>query len=249
MRPVFFLSDFGLEDPYAGIVRAVIHAQAPAAPQFDLAHDLPPGDLRRAAYALFEAAPYLPEGSVVLAVVDPGVGSRRRAVAVRTKRLFFVAPDNGILTLALAEDPALGVRVLRVPKGASATFHGRDVFAPAAARLAKGVAFERLGEAADPTSLVRLPVALGPGPEGEILTFDRFGNAITTLKTAPPPGAELLVAGRALPCRRTFADVAPGEPLCYLGSAGLVEIAVREGSAKDALGLKTGLPVRLSKPA
>jgi len=249
MRPVFFLSDFGSEDPYAGVVRAVIHARAPGVPLFDLAHDLPPGDLRRAAYALFEAAPYLPEGAVVLAVVDPGVGSRRRAVAVRTKRLFFVAPDNGLLTLVLSEDPALAARELPTPPGASRTFHGRDLFAPAAARLAKGVPFERLGPALDPAQLTRLPLTLTKGPKGEILTFDRFGNAITTLKGPPPQKSVLLVQDRQLPCLGTFADVAPGEPLCYTGSAGLLEIAVREGSAREALGLKTGLPVRLLTPA
>ena len=249
MRPVFFLSDFGGEDPYAGVVRAVIHARAPGARQFDLAHDLPPGDLRRAAYALFEAAPYLPEGAVVLAVVDPGVGSGRRAVAVRTRRLFFVAPDNGILTLALAEDPPLFARTLATPPGASRTFHGRDVFAPAAAALAKGVPLERLGEPLKPEALVRLPLALGPGPEGEILTFDRFGNAITTLKGPPPPGARLSVGEHRLPCLSTFADVAPGEPLCYTGSAGLLELAVRDGSAREVLRLRTGLRVRLLTPA
>ncbi len=249
MRPVFFLSDFGSEDPYAGVVRAVIHARAPGAPQFDLAHDLPPGDLRRAAYALFEAAPYLPEGAVVLAVVDPGVGSGRRAVAVRTRRLLFVAPDNGILTLALAEDPPLAARVLPVPENASRTFHGRDVFAPAAAALAKGLPLERLGEPLEPGALVRLPLALTPGPDGEILTFDRFGNAITTIQGPPPPGARLLIGERELPCLSTFSDAAPGEALCYTGSAGLLEIAVREGSAKDRLKLRTGLRVRLSGPA
>ncbi len=245
MRPVFFLSDFGAEDPYAGVVRAVILARAPGAPVVDLAHDLPPGDLRRAAYALFQAAPYLPPGAVVLAVVDPGVGSARRAVAVSAGRLFFVAPDNGLLTLALAEAAPREAVLLPVPPGASATFHGRDVFAPAAAALAKGVPLSRLGAPLDPAALVRLPLALGPGPEGEILTFDRFGNAITTLRGPAPPGGRLEVAGHELPCRRTFAEVAPGEALCYLGSAGLLEVAVREGSARDALGLKAGLRVRL----
>jgi len=249
MPPVFFLSDFGNADPYAGVVRAVVHARAPAAPLFDLAHDLPPGDLRRAAYALYAAAPYLPEGAVVLAVVDPGVGSDRRAVAVATQRLYYVAPDNGLLTLALAEDPPRQAVTLPVPPGASATFHGRDVFAPAAADLARGVPLAQLGAALDPETLVRLPVGLTPGPEGEVLTFDRFGNAITTLKGPVPEGARLLIAGRALPCHRTFADVAPGEALCYPGSAGLLEVAVRDGSARRALNLQTGLPVRLLAPA
>ncbi len=249
MPPVFFLSDFGNADPYAGVVRAVLHARAPGAALLDLAHDLPPGDLRRGAHALYAAAPYLPPGAVVLAVVDPGVGSRRRAVAVATGRLLYVAPDNGLLTLVLAEDPPRAAVALPVPPGASATFHGRDVFAPAAAALAAGAGLAELGDPLDPSGLVRLPLALGPGPEGEVLTFDRFGNAITTLRGPAPPGAALEIAGRRLACRTTFADVAPGEPLCYLGSSGLLEVAVRDGSAREALGLRAGLPVRLATPA
>lgn len=255
MRPVFFLSDFGLEDPYVGVVKAVLRERAPGVKAVDLAHDLPPQDLRRAVYALFEAVPYLPEGAVVLAVVDPGVGTSRRAVAVWGRR-WYVGPDNGLFSLAWLLDPPrrafLLERVLPPsPQGAlpgwrpgEATFHGRDRFAPAAAHLALGLSPEALGLEVPLEGLKRLPLALTPGPEGEVLTFDRFGNAITTLLQAPL-GGSVEVAGRRLPIRRTFGEVAAGEALAYLGSAGLLEIAVNGGSAREALGLREGMPVRL----
>ncbi|MFC0594832.1 S-adenosyl-l-methionine hydroxide adenosyltransferase family protein [Thermus composti] len=257
MRPVFFLSDFGLEDPYVGVVKAVLGQKAPGTKVVDLAHALPPQDLRRAAYALFEAVPYLPEESVVLAVVDPGVGTGRRAIAAWGKR-FYVGPDNGLFTLAWLLDPPQRAFLLeRVappgPQGigplpgwrpGEATFHGRDRFAPAAAHLALGLPPEALGPEIPPQDLVRLSLRLSPGPEGEILTFDRFGNAITTLLEAPLGGV-VAVAGREVPIRRTFGEVGVGEAVAYRGSAGLLEIALNQGNAREALGLKEGLPVRL----
>ncbi|MFD3005946.1 SAM hydrolase/SAM-dependent halogenase family protein [Thermus tengchongensis] len=257
MRPVFFLSDFGLEDPYVGVVKAVLWEKAPGVPVLDLAHALPPQDLRRAAYALFEALPYLPEGAVVLAVVDPGVGTRRRAIAAIGRRLY-VGPDNGLFTLAWLLDPPQRAFLLEkvrppAPQGVQTlggwapgghTFHGRDLFAPAAAHLALGLPAGELGPEVPVGSLLRLPLRLSPGPEGEVLTFDRFGNAITTLLQAPL-GAWVEVGGRRVPVRRTFGEVGEGEAVAYLGSAGLLEVAVNRGSAKEALGLKEGMPVRL----
>jgi len=257
MRPIFFLSDFGLEDPYAGVVRAVLEERAPGARVADLAHALPPGDLRRAAYALFEAVPYLPEGAVVLAVVDPGVGTGRRAIAALGRR-WYVGPDNGLFSLAWLLDPPKRAFLLEGvapprPKGVEPlpgwhpgahTFHGRDRFAPAAAHLALGLPPEALGPEVSPKGLLRLPLALSPGPWGEVLTFDRFGNAITTLLAAPL-GGWVEVAGRRVRVLRTFGEAAEGEALAYLGSAGLLEVAVNRGNAREALGLREGMPVRL----
>jgi S-adenosylmethionine hydrolase len=257
MRPVYFLSDFGLEDPYAGIVQAVLEARAPGVRVVHLAHGLPPGDLRRAAYALFEALPYLPPGTVLLAVVDPGVGTGRRAVAAWGKRLY-VGPDNGLFTLAWLLDPPQRAFLLKTlspprPEGVNPlpgwqpgghTFHGRDLFAPAAAHLALGLPPEGLGPEVPVEDLVRLPLKLSPGPTGEVLTFDRFGNAITTLLSAPL-GGWVEVAGKRLRVLRTFGEARKGEALAYLGSAGLLEIAVNRGSAREALGLREGMPVRL----
>ncbi|TBH20487.1 SAM hydrolase/SAM-dependent halogenase family protein [Thermus thermamylovorans] len=257
MRPVFFLSDFGLEDPYAGVVKAVLGQRAPGVPVRDLAHLLPPQDLRRAAFALFQALPYLPEGAVVLGVVDPGVGTARRAIAALGRR-FYVGPDNGLFTLAWLLDPPRRAFLLeRVappdPQGVLPppgwtpghhTFHGRDLFAPAAARLALGLPPEGLGPEVPVEGLARLPLRLGPGPEGEILTFDRFGNAVTTLLRAPL-GGWVGVGERRIPIRRTFGEVGEGEAVAYLGSAGLLEVGVNRGNAREALGLEEGMPVRL----
>lgn len=260
MRPVFFLSDFGLEDPYVGVVKAVLWERAPGVSILDLAHALPPQDLRRAAYALFEALPYLPEGAVVLAVVDPGVGTRRRAIAATAKR-FYVGPDNGLFTLAwLLDPPTRAYEITRIPpprfRGIQPppawapgghTFHGRDLFAPAAGHLALGLPPEGLGPEVPVRELSRLPLVLTPGPKGEILTFDRFGNAITTLLKTPP-GGWVETAGKRIPIRKTFGEVEEGEALAYLGSAGLLEIAINRGSAKEALGLSGGMPVVIVPP-
>ncbi|WP_038055099.1 SAM hydrolase/SAM-dependent halogenase family protein [Thermus amyloliquefaciens] len=257
MRPVFFLSDFGLEDPYVGVVKAVLWARAPGVPVLDLAHGLPPQDLRRAAYALFEALPYLPEGAVVLAVVDPGVGTSRRAIAALGRR-FYVGPDNGLFTLAWLLDPPMRaheIAFISPPRPAGIlpppgwapgghTFHGRDLFAPAAAHLALGLPLEGLGPQLPPEGLRRLPLSLSQGPEGEVLTFDRFGNAITTLLRAPV-GGWVEVGGRRVAIRHTFGEVGMGEAVAYLGSAGLLEVAVNRGSARETLGLEEGMPVRL----
>ena len=244
MRPVFFLSDFGLEDPYAGEVRGVIARLAPGAPVHDLGHDLPPQNLKKAAWSLFAAVPWLPEGAVVLAVVDPGVGTERRALAVRGRRLFYVLPDNGLLTLAAERDPLEAAVALPLSETDSATFHGRDVFAPAAARLAAGAGLQELGTPLAVDELLRLPLGLGE-EAGEVLTFDRFGNAITTVKNPARPPRAVRVGRHTLPFVRTFADVPPGKPLAFAGSSGLVEVAVNRGSARALLGLEGGEAVGL----
>lgn len=246
---IFFLSDFGVEDAYVGIVKAVIAGLAPGVPVVDLAHVLPPQDLRRAAYQLFEAVPYLPPGSLVLAVVDPGVGSERRAVVVEGERCRYVAPDNGLLSLAFEHDPPRRAFALEEPKyrlpSPRHTFHGRDVFGPAAAHLAQGVAPEAFGSEVPLDALVRLPVALVQGERGEVLTFDRFGNAITTVREPAGAWSGVDVAGRRVPAATHYAAVPPGEPLALVGSAGLVEVSIRDGSARDVLGLTEGDPIQV----
>jgi S-adenosyl-L-methionine hydrolase (adenosine-forming) len=248
-RPIFFLSDFGTEDAYVGVVEAVMASIAPAARVVHLAHGVPPQDLRRGAYQLFQAVPYLPGASVVLAVVDPGVGSERRAVAVTGERHLYVAPDNGLLTLAFAVDPPTSaVRIdnatYRLPS-AGQTFHGRDVFGPAAACLSQGLDPAQLGPAVPLDDLVRLPLALAERDAGEVLTFDRFGNAITTLRTPPDAWAGVRVGERQIPRAGCYASVPVGAPLSLGGSAGLVEIAVRDGNARAQLGLAEAQAVQI----
>lgn len=246
---IFFLSDFGVEDVYVGVVKAVIAQIAPEARVVDLAHALPPQDLRRGAYQLFQAAPYLPEGSVVLAVVDPGVGSERRAVVVEAERCRYVAPDNGLCTLAFERDRPRRAFALDNPAYQLArvdrTFHGRDVFGPAAAHLWRGAEPHTFGPEVAVDELVRLPVRLTDGDDGEVLTFDRFGNAVTTLRAPEGPWSAALVAGRRVPAASHYGAVATGEPLALVGSAGLVEVSVRDGSAQAHLGLTSGAPVRI----
>jgi len=242
---VYFLSDFGNRDVYAGVVRALVERQSRLV---DLAHDLPPGDVAHASFQLYAAAPHLEPGAVVLAVVDPGVGGSRRALAVRGRKLWYVVPDNGLLSLVREFDPPLRAWALepeRYTAGPpSYTFHGRDVFGPAAALLASGFPAAGLGREIDPASIVYHGPKTTGGAVGEVLTFDRFGNAITNLRPESPPRA--VVAGsKKIPVARAFSDVPPGEALAYIGSSGLLEIAVNRGSAREALGLREGDRVRL----
>lgn len=184
---ISLLTDFGTTDAYVGTMKAVILARTPAARLVDLCHEVPPQDVSRAAFLLYTATPYFPPGTVHLAVVDPGVGSGRRPVALATERAFFVGPDNGLFTYATARDPVIAAVELREADyrlaDVSYTFHGRDVFAPAAAHLAAG---GRLSDLGPPVSdLVRLPPfpleVAGSTIRGEVLHTDRFGNAITSI--------------------------------------------------------------------
>ncbi len=246
MREVFFLSDFGLADPYAAVVKAVMRQIAVGVVIHDLAHNLPPGDLHRASYILYESVPYLPKHSVVLAVVDPGVGSSRRAILVIGERLCYVAPDNGLLTLAYLQDPPRKAYQLENPAyhlpRKSTTFHGRDVFGPVAAHLAAGVEPHRFGPELPVSELTRLPIHLNFGSQGEILTFDRFGNAITTLLATPGQlrGKMVRIRYHRIPVATHYAEVPVGAVLAYIGSAGLLEVAVHLGNAREQLGLKQG---------
>ena len=249
---VALTTDFGLEDPFVGIMKGVILGICPRARLVDVTHGIPPQDVLSGCLALEAAAPFFPEGTVHLAVVDPGVGTRRPAVAVRTARGLFVAPDNGLLTF-LSEAQVEEVRRIENPDlwlhPVSRTFHGRDVFAPVAAHLAAGVPLDRVGPPARGIHRVPVPHALRAGDAvlGEILAFDRFGNALTNIRRGDvgfEPGA-LEVAGRRVPVLGVYAEAPPGEPLALWGSTGRLEVSVREGSARRALGLKRGDPVRV----
>jgi S-adenosylmethionine hydrolase len=251
---IVFSSDFG-PGPYPGICRGVIKRIAPACEILDLSHDLPAFQPRAAALWLAAAAPYLP-AAVHLAIVDPGVGGPRRPIVVRCGRGdLLVGPDNGLLSLAWAElggaDAAWRLenaawRLMPV----SATFHGRDVFAPAAAHLALGEPPEAAGPSLAPASLVRVdPPAprIGRGRvEAEVLLVDPFGSALLGVRAADAegaglrPGRAVRVAGQPARCVTTFAEAAPAG-LCLLAdSSGWLLLAVREGSACDALGLRVG---------
>jgi S-adenosyl-L-methionine hydrolase (adenosine-forming) len=243
---ITLLTDFGTADGYVAELKGALLRRVPTAVLVDVAHDLAPGDVAAAGYVLGRTWGAFPDGTVHLAVVDPGVGTPRRALAAVVGGHRFVAPDNGLLTPVL-EGRASEIVALEVPPGASPTFHGRDVFAPAAARLAAGEPLGALGHAVlDPVRLV--PASLerrGGDLLGAVVHVDRFGTLVTNLPEGRvAPGAPVRIGVYDLVLRRTFGDVAPGDPVAYVGSGGTIEIAVRGQRADAALGLTRGAEVR-----
>ncbi len=254
--PLFTLTtDFGAGSGYPAQMKGVLLAAAPDARIVDLSHDVPRHDLVAGALLLEACVPWFARGAIHLAVVDPGVGTARRALCVvDPEGRRFVAPDNGLLTPFLgpgtrtfALAPAPGGAL---PPPRSATFHGRDLFAPAALLLAEGEDPADLGPPVDDP--VRLPwphAEARPGEvRGETLTADPFGNLVTSIRASDLAGAEVARAeadGRPARWVRTFGDGRQGELLALMGSGGRVEIAVREGSAAALLGGSRGAPVRL----
>ncbi|GAB4359854.1 MAG: SAM-dependent chlorinase/fluorinase [Gammaproteobacteria bacterium] len=239
---ILLFTDFGLAGPYQGQVKAVLHRNAPSAPVIDLFADAPFGNARAGAYLLAAYSREFPGGSVFLCVVDPGVGSDRRAVIVRADGRWFVGPDNGLLHAVVRQ---AGVRdaweITWRPERLSSSFHGRDLFAPVAADLARGH-FPEGTRAIDPEEITRD----WPDDLLEVVYLDHFGNAITGVRAGSvSDGVRLEVAGRMLSWGRTFSEVALGEAFWYENANGLVEIAVNQGSAASLLDLQVGTPIRL----
>jgi hypothetical protein len=249
MRPIVtLLTDFGTADGYVAELKGVLVSQAPGVTLVDATHDVPAHDVESGRLALARYWRRFPPGTVHLAVVDPGVGGGRAALAVESDGRFLVGPDNGVLSPALLAAGARAV-ALPVPPRAAPTFHGRDVFAPAAARLATGEPLDSLGAPAEEPIVRRTPEARrlpDGGIEGCVIAIDRFGNAVTNLLSFG--GGAIEVDGRPVQVRRVYEDVAPGAALALVGSNGLLEIAVREGSAAARLGLTRGARVVL-RPA
>lgn len=249
-RPLItLLTDFGTADSYVAEVKAALLRAAPQATLVDLTHAVPPGDLRAAAYLLGRTWHRFPEGTVHLAVVDPGVGTPRAALAFGAAGHWFVGPDNGLFTPVL-RDAAVEIVTLAIPPTAAPTFHGRDLFAPAAAALASGTALQALGQPylGIPHRLsYRDPHYEGKSVVGEVVYVDRFGTLVTNLTPEMVPDyAVIEIEGLDIgPLRRTFGDVPTGGVLAYLGSGGQVEIAVRDGSAARRLGMGVGGRIRV----
>lgn len=242
---VTLLTDFGTADGYVGEMKGVLLSGMPGATLVDISHDVPPQDVDAARLAVARYWRRFPAGTVHLVVVDPGVGGSRAALAVESEGRFLVGPDNGVLSPALLHAAARCVKLV-VPAGAAPTFHGRDVFAPAAAALARGVSLESLGERWTTPVVRRTPEAVRSDDgsiAGVVITVDHFGNAITNLVSWR--GGAVEVAGRRLPIVRTYADVETGSAAALTGSSGLVEIVVRDGSAAARLGLTRGSEVVL----
>jgi S-adenosylmethionine hydrolase len=264
-------TDFGTADGYVGTMKGVILGIVPNARLVDISHEIAPQNLRQAAYVLYTAYPFFPPHTVHLVVVDPGVGSARRPVALRTPAGDFVAPDNGVLSYVMAREPVEALVELSDPRyrlpQVSHTFHGRDIFAPAAAHLASGVPIGALGPlVSDPVAFPPPRLEISPaGIIGEVLHADHFGNVITSIGSLTwsdddlsfepafgdegsgervhfrAGGAVVVVAGQEIAgVHRTYAEAATGEALALVGSEGHLEVAVREGSAARSLGLRPG---------
>ncbi len=244
MALITLLTDFGLSDSYVAEVKGVLLSRAPGATLIDVTHQVSPGDVRAGQYLLERAWRRFPPGTVHFAVVDPGVGTARRALAASAGGHWFVAPDNGLLSFL--DRPRLVS--IPIPTGAAPTFHGRDVFAPAAAALASGKRLEDLGPPVTDAYISPLPPPHHDGTAvmGEVLYVDRFGTLISNIPGPDvEPGVRIRVAGTDVGAlRRTFGDVERGTLVAFVGSGGTVEVAVRDGSAARLLGVGVGAEVR-----
>jgi S-adenosyl-L-methionine hydrolase (adenosine-forming) len=251
-RLLTLLSDFGLAEGYVGAMKGAILTREPALALVDLTHAIAPGDIDAASVALAQAAPHFPAGTVHLAVVDPGVGSERQALACRIGSHFYVAPDNGLLSGVLELAPVEAARAIAdprfAPRDASPVFHGRDIFGPAAAHLAVGGPLEALGPALDPQKLVRRSL---PAPEragdawiARVRHVDRFGNLITNLALpAETSAGSARVGPHRIAFARTYSAVVPGALLALRGSSGQLEIARNGASAAEELRIGRGAVV------
>jgi S-adenosylmethionine hydrolase len=239
---IFLFTDFGTADIYVGQVKAVLLREAPGVPVIDLLHEAPVQNARASAHLLAALSARVPPASVVLAVVDPGVGSERDAVVVRAGDTWFVGPDNGLLSVVAARAPRIEVsRIVWRPEELSPSFHGRDLFAPVAGWLACGEP-----DAAHLEPKASLDVNFGGGDLHEVIYLDHYGNAMTGIRAdAAHRDVRLRVMGRVVTAARVFSDVAEGELFWYPNSIGLVEIAANRASAAAKLRLDIGERVAL----
>ncbi|MCU0496809.1 MAG: SAM-dependent chlorinase/fluorinase [Anaerolineae bacterium] len=271
---IALLTDFGIEDIYIGVMKGVIHGLHPGAHTVDLTHGIEPQNVRQAAFALLNAYRYFPKGTVFLVVVDPGVGSTRRPIAVKAGDYYFVAPDNGVLSYALAElgETSEAIEIQVSDDGVSKTFHGRDVFAPTAARLLKGDALTSLGTSITHLFTLPQPPLYIDGKQviGEIVHIDRFGNLITNIGKLRWIGGERLTLSPSfghheaalhvfaetsvitvndhtiLGIRHTYSEAERGGLLSLIGSSAYLEISMNQGNAQKRLDVMIGDRVELT---
>jgi len=268
-KHIAIITDFGMDDTYLGMMKAAIAGISPDARIIDLTHAIPPGDVQQAAFEAWRLRSYLPPETILLAVVDPGVGTKRRAIALKLPGLYCVGPDNGLFSFLLYSTNKYKAAELVNPhyqlQTISHTFHGRDIFAPAAAYLAQDIPLEDFGPISQ--ELVRLPDPLlkdlGAGSiQGEIMQSDHFGNLISSIgrfdntddglslkpwipsfpaRTLSAQEYEVLLPqGNVVPLGRTFGDAQKGEALAYIGSSSLLEIAINGGDAAKTLNITPG---------
>ena len=236
MRPVVTVTtDFGSGSPYVAALKGIVLGYCPEAALIDVSHEVPAFDVVAGAFILFAGTRHFPAGTVHLAVVDPGVGTSRLRVAVQAGGQFYVGPDNGLLSLAVKELGLVSAVSLPLPSDASATFEGRDVFAPAAAAIACGSSLSSLG-----SPLLDLTVVdMSP----RVLWVDAFGNLVTNVK---PPARPIQIHEHVVAAvAPTYGDAMPREPFVYVGSMGYLEVGVREDRADRMLGASAGMPVQV----
>jgi S-adenosyl-L-methionine hydrolase (adenosine-forming) len=252
---ITLITDFGLQDGYAGMMKGVIANVNPSANVIDISHNIEPQNVFQAAYVLNISYTYFPKGTIHVVVVDPGVGSDRRIICLKTKDYLFLAPDNGVLSFIVANEEFPSIREvtngeLFLPE-VSNTFHGRDIFAPVAAHLSKGVSHKDLGKRTDKINEINLPKPIrSPGGvlTAEIIYVDGFGNLITNINREiidrmkiRPEGLVITMGRKRINgiCK-SYTDVGANEALAIFGSSGYLEISVNRGSARDVLNLKKG---------
>ena len=257
MPVITLLTDFGTQDEYVGVMKGVILTIHPSAIIIDITHHIAAQDIVQAAYILKSAYPYFPKGTIHVAITDPGVGSARAILAADINNYIFLAPDNGILSL-LAEDARKIVRVENfrycLPT-ISRTFHGRDIFAPIAAHLSKGLAIGSLGSEVSPHAIKQLSLPMsrisGDGITGEIIMTDRFGNMMSNIRAEDldsfaDQNIEIIFKNKIVNgLSHSYSDVNPGKALAVIGSRGYVEIAVNCGNAAEYFDARSGEPVQI----
>jgi S-adenosylmethionine hydrolase len=258
---VTLLTDFGDADAYVAAVKGALLSASRIAHIVDITHEAPSHDIAAAAWLLRAAYRYFPAGTVHVAVVDPGVGGPRRPIAARAGDWYFVGPDNGVFTWPLRHESPVEAVLLEARRymrpDISSTFHGRDIFAPVAAHLAAGVPLGRLGPRFDDPVLLDLPTPVIKDDviTGEVAHVDRFGNLITNIdagrldKWLADGDARIELCGESAPLAHTYSDAAAGALVALIDSSGMLEVAVREGSAAARLGAARGTPVRVTRAA
>jgi S-adenosylmethionine hydrolase len=261
-RCITLLTDFGLLDAYVGVMKGVVASISPSTTVIDLCHNIEAQDVRAAAFLLASSFAYFPPGTIHVVVVDPTVGSKRRALCVQSGPYFFIGPDNGALSLASYRAGRPKIYALEnreyFLETQSRTFHGRDIFAPVAAHLSKGVPIDSFGPKVRSMKRMRFPVPVtlrGPSLKGEVVLVDRFGNLITNIdqsaisKVFPQLDKHRLTIicneHRIFGLSETYSDVASGVACALFGSYNFMEIAVREGNASATLGIKRGEKVMI----
>ncbi|ACK71055.1 protein of unknown function DUF62 [Gloeothece citriformis PCC 7424] len=253
---ITLLTDFGLEDGYVGVMKGVIAQINPLSQVIDITHQIPPQNLAAGRFCLMNAYDYFPKGTVHIGVVDPGVGSQRRGVAIRFVDGYLVGPDNGLFSGILQDLPPIMAVELTNPDywrtpNPSSTFHGRDIFAPVGAYLAKGVPLQVLGDPIHPESLIQFPITdvefRDHQLRGCIQYVDHFGNLITNIPPQEIAGKNwsIVVKDIKIPSGKTYNDVNLGELIGLVGSHGWLEIAVNGGSAQSKLSLNIGDPIEV----